>query len=87
MPLGGHRDPGERKISISTMGKRVDIFLLFITEHAQKDQFISAPRIITGPSLSLPATIPVAWHIPKGLRIIIYAQQFSSFDFSFDITS
>jgi hypothetical protein len=75
------------KLNISIMGKRVDFCLLFITKHTQKDQFTSATRIITGPSLSPPASRPVAWHIPKGLRIIIYAQQFSSFDFSFDTTS
>ena len=62
-------------------------FFFFTTNCFQKDKFASAPMIIIGSIPKSSNFYLLHQKIHMGLRIIIYAQLFSSFDFSFDITS
>lgn len=62
-------------------------FCFFTTNCFQKDKFASAPVIIIGSIPKSSNFYLLHQKIHMGLRIRIYAQLFSSFDFSFDITS
>ena len=66
----------------------LEVFFFFFTTNCfQKDKFASAPMIIIGSIPKSSNFYLLHQKIHMGLRIIIYAQLFSSFDFSFDITS
>lgn len=71
-------------------GYKTGLLLDFFKEtinHLQKDKFVSAPMIIIGSIPKSSNLYLLHWKIHMGLRLIIYAQIFSSFDFSFDTTS
>ena len=86
--LTGQRDRHKGEIKYPCHVYKTDLFFFFFTTNCfQKDKFASAPMIIIG---SIPKSSNFYLLHQKtrmGLRIIIYAQLFSSFDFSFDITS
>lgn len=69
-------------------GSFVCVVCLFLLQTAfRRIEFASAPMIIIGSIPKSSSFYLLHQKIHMGLRIIIYAQLFSSFDFSFDITS
>lgn len=85
----GHHTQKKGKLNISIRCTRLTFWtplFSFATNHFQKDKFVSA-TIIIGSIPKSSNLYLLHWKIHLGLRIIIYAQLFPSFDFSFDITS